>query len=342
MAASLLRDRQEELKPLLDPKSYALKDTSAFFTKFLGWRPSDLVGGSGAEPLPSDLVEDLPEWRETLQPDYAVRTLESVASDIPWQLLIVVAPPGLDIDWVPAGQEGWPASQQQRFERLLRGTKVFAGLLIGWARDANKTLRPVIRLVYAPAGETSGYADFDFKAMTEVGGRRILAALDMLLGEQRLFNALPEETLPALLVASRKAQAEVSTKLSQQVLAALYALLAGYHEAEPERVRTLAHVDPHALYGGLLTFLMRLVFILYAEDRSLMLSGPAEDRARGEELYIPHYSLRGLYSQLLEDEARFPETMDERFGAFGRLLVLFRLVYSGASHGPFNLETAVG
>jgi hypothetical protein len=50
--------------------------------------------------------------------------------------------------------------------------------------------------------------------MTETGGRPIVAALEMLIGAQRLFNSLPEETLPALLVASRKAQAEVSTKLS--------------------------------------------------------------------------------------------------------------------------------
>jgi N-6 DNA Methylase len=334
--ASILRDRQEELKLHLDPKTLALKDVPAFLTGFLGWRPSDIVGGPGGESLPSDLVAELPEWRETLRPDYAVRSLTNASPASPWQVLIVVAPAEIDIDSVPAGEEGWPASEEQRFERLLRGTKAFAGLLIGWARDSSKRLRPIIRLVYAPAGETSGYADFDLKAMTEMGGRLILAALEMLIGEQRLFNS-PEETLLALLVASRKAQAEVSTKLSQQVLTALYALLAGYHEAEPQLIGRLAHDDPDALYGGLLTFLMRLVFILYAEDRSLMLSGAADDRARGEELYIPHYSLRGLFGQLVDDAARYPDTMDERFGAFGRLLVLFRLVYSGASHGPFQL-----
>jgi hypothetical protein len=81
--------------------------------------------------------------------DYAVRSLGKASSENPWQLLIGVAPPGIDVDSVPTGQEGWPASQEQRFERLLRGKKVFAGLLIGWARDASKRLRPVIRLVYA-------------------------------------------------------------------------------------------------------------------------------------------------------------------------------------------------
>ena len=336
-SASVLRDRQAELLLHLDPNTFALRDVPAFLTGFLGWRPSDIVGGPGGDPLPSELIEELPEWRETLRPDYAVRSLGTALSENRWQLLIALGLAGTDIDAVPSGSEGWPASQEQRFERLLRGKKVFAGLLIGWTRDASKRLRSVIRLVYAPAGETSGYVNFDLKAMTETGGRPILAALEMLIGAQRLFNALPDETLPALLVASWKAQAEVSTKLSQQVLAALYALLAGYHEAQSKPIGRFTRDDPDALYGGLLTFLMRLVFILYAEDRSLMLSGSAEDRAKGEELYIPHYSLRGLYGQLVDAAARYPDTMGERFGAFGRLLVLFRLVYSGASHGPFQL-----
>lgn len=146
-----------------------------------------------------------------------------------WQLLIALAPTGTDINAVPTGSEGWPVSQEHRFERLLHGTKALADLLIGSAREAGKRLRPAIRLVYAPAGETSGYADFDLKAVTEIGGRPILTALEMLIGEKRLFNSLPEDTLSALLVASRKAQAAVSTKLSQQALVAWYALLAGYH-----------------------------------------------------------------------------------------------------------------
>ena len=238
-SASVLRDRQEELTLHLDPKTFALKDVPVFLTGFLGWRPSDILGGPGGESLPPDLVEELPEWRETLRPGYAVRSAASTSPEGPWQLVIVVAPPEIDIDLVPTGQEGWPASQEQRFERPLRGTKAFAGLLIGWARDFSKRLRPIIRLVYAPVGETSGYADFDLKAMTETGGRPILAALEMLIGEQRLFNSLPQETLSALLAASRRAQAEVSTKLSQQVLAALYALL-----ARPPRGPAGAHTQP--------------------------------------------------------------------------------------------------
>ena len=129
-SASILRDRQQELKLHLDPKSLTLKDVPAFLTGFLGWRPSDIVGGPGGDPPPRDLVEELPEWRETLRPDYAVRSSGKTSSESPWQLLIVAAPAEIDLDSVPTG-EGWPASQEQRFEKLLRGTKVFAGLLIG-------------------------------------------------------------------------------------------------------------------------------------------------------------------------------------------------------------------
>ena len=50
--------------------------------------------------------------------------------------------------------------------------------------------------------------------------------------------------------------------------------------------------SPHEVYGGLLSTLMRLVFVLYAEDRGLM---PAGD------VYQRHYSVSGLFERLRED-----------------------------------------
>src|SRR5207302_685475 len=105
-SASVLRDRQVELLLHLDPKTFALGDVRTFFTGFLGWQPSDIIGGPDSEPLPSNLVEELPEWREALRPDYAVRSLGKAATENAWQLLIVVSATGIDIDSVPTGQEG--------------------------------------------------------------------------------------------------------------------------------------------------------------------------------------------------------------------------------------------
>lgn len=75
---------------------------------------------------------------------------------------------------------------------------------------------------------------------------------------------------------------------------------------------------------------MRLVFVLYAEDRELLPSLPSQ---RVRDLYDENYSVRGFYDRLVEDQALNPDTMDERVGGWGRLLALFRLILSGHRSG---------
>ena len=107
--------------------------------------------------------------------------------------------------------------------------------------------------------------------MAEVSGRPIFAALHMLLCAERLFSLPEKQRLPAILADSRKYQNVVSTQLAEQVLAALFELLRGFQaaDAQPkgELLRDVLAADPNEVYAGLLTVLMRLVFILYAEDR---------------------------------------------------------------------------
>ncbi len=81
---------------------------------------------------------------------------------------------------------------------------------------------------------------------------------------------------------------------------------------------------------GLLTVLMRLVFVLYAEDRDLL---PSRSDARAREIYETGYSVRGLYAKLTEDATLNPDTMDERRGGWGGLLALFRLIHKGHKTG---------
>src|SRR5436190_1139532 len=91
--------------------------------------------------------------------------------------------------------------------------------------------------------------------------------LNLILASFRLHNDAPDRRLAALLKASRDAQAEVSTKLAAQVLGALHELLRGLHSADKGRIEALATSRPAHLYEGLLTVLLRLVFLLYAGDR---------------------------------------------------------------------------
>ena len=176
--------------------------------------------------------------------------------------------------------------------------------------------------------------------MLEVAGRPILGALHMLLSAERVFSGpVPERhRLPALLRDSRRYQNEVSTKLAGQVLAALHELLRGFQAADDaskgELLREVLQRAPQDVYGGLLGTLMRLVFVLYAEERELL---PSRN-----EVYAEHYSVTGLFARLRDDNARYPDTMDQRYGAWARLLTLFRLIHDGASHGGLRLPARHG
>ena len=294
-----------------------IADLQAFLQDLLGWQADDIM------PAPDDLAVPLPELGTTLRPNFAVRDPAPPADASPWQMLIGVEPDFTDLDAKGTTGQGndaraWAAAPQARFERLLRATEIPVGLLTNGAE---------IRLVYAPRGEASGHATFRLAQMQEVGGRPILSAFLMLLESERLFGH-PADRLPRLLEESRRYQNEVSAKLSSQVLNGLYELLRGLHAADlrtgSAHLADLAQRDPDHIYAGLLAVMMRLVFVLYAEERGLF----PEDS-----IWAQNYALGGLFVRLRDDAALHPDTMDDRYGAWAQLLALFRIVHSGVAHG---------
>ncbi|MCP9831473.1 N-6 DNA methylase [Synechococcus sp. HJ21-Hayes] len=280
--------------------------------------------GWGTDQVQSDpkLIEgytrELPELGETLQPTAVV----PVASGEGAQLLVQELPLLMPLDQkLTAGEHLWRASPQERFERLLRETGVEAGLLFNGAQ---------LRLVVAPKGESSGYLTFPLADLAEVSGRLMFSGLDLLLGQSHVFLDPDGYRLSDVLKKSRSFQAVVSNALADQVLAALWDLLRGFQQADElsqrqdiELLGDLPERDAQQLYGGLITMLMRLVFLLYAEDEALMPS---------DAVYEQNYKLSGIYEQLQQDESEYPDTMEQRFGAWAGLMSLCRLVFDGG--GP--------
>lgn len=340
VAAQVFPDRnitakQQTLRSLFPPLSPTPPDLLTVLREVLGWPIDDgtLVGGrSGGPPVPPELSVPLPEFGETLRPSYAVRNLyyQPGDADSPaWALLIQTLLPRTSFD-DPGAEESrrWHASPQVRLERLLRETGVPAGIL--WNGVA-------LRLVYAPRGESSGHLTWPLSALLEVGGRSLLSALDMLLGSGPLFSAPHRQSLLHILRESRKYQNVVSTKLAAQVLEALNELLRGFESASAARhgalLDSLIREEPEHVYGGLLASLLRIVFILYAEERGLLPT---------DEVYVRGYSLTGLFDKLRQDDGRFPDTMEQRYGAWTRLCVLFRLIFDGAKHNTLQLPARKG
>lgn len=293
----------------------ALLNPWPFFAEILGWDARFVAGAPGGPDLPDELSATLPEADTTLAPTWAVGE-----PDGGWQMLVSVEGPGVDPD-ARGALAGWEATPHQRLERLLRETGVPTGILL---TDRH------LRLIHAPRGETSGWLAFPLRELGTVGGRPMLGGLKLLLNAHRLFTDGADRRLPGLLRASREAQAEVSAKLATQVLGALHELLRGLHAADRERVERLARQQPAQLYEGLLTVLLRLIFLLYAEDRNLI---PSRADGPARALYQEGYGVRTLHAKLLADRARHPDTMEERRGAWGRLLALFRLVHGGDGTG---------
>jgi hypothetical protein len=307
----------------------AIKDFGEFVTGFLEWPADCLYGLNGAKPLPESLSVSLSEFGETLSPNFAFQDPRPKEPDKAWLLLIQTLPLGTDLDVRNTKDErGWSASASQRFERLMRETGVAIGLL------SNGTQ---VRLIYRPPSETSGTLTFPIAAMAEVSGRPILAAFDLLLNRYRLLAAPNEARLPALLQRSRDYQSRVSSALARQVLDCLYELLRGFESANQhtkgELLRDVLEQHSDDVYGGLLTVLLRLVFILFAEDRGLLPGSP---------LYVRHYSVHGLFERLRTDAERYPDTMDHRYGAWAQLLALFRAIHNGCRHPQMKMPARSG
>ncbi len=294
----------------------AITDWPGLFKDVFGWQADDL------QPAPPQLWTPLPAYEDVLRPTYAVR--ENAEA---WLLLMQVCPVATDLDQ-PLASAGWPASPQARFERLLREQQIPLGLLTNGAE---------LRLINAPPGENAGTLIFRIAELITTDGRLMFAALHLLLGADRLFNLPPERRLPAILAESRRYQNTISTDLAAQVVAALYELLRGFQSADAQTGGALlgawAAREPNRIYDGLLTVLLRLIFVLFAEDRGLISTDP---------LYVNHYAVSGLFSRLQADAGRYPDTMDSRYGAWAQLLALFRLIHGGARHGALQLTARRG
>jgi hypothetical protein len=311
-----------------------ITDFKTLATDFLGLPAQEWVD---AAELGDDYQIQLKESHEVLTPAAALRWprgKEIAEDEKPYQLLIWEHPGEIDgkpIDFDTSYEvieNTWSTSATLRLERLLRETEIPIGLLVSPTH---------LRLVYAPVGENAGSLTFRFADMLTTMGRPILGAFDLLFNIEMLFIGEESHQLPALLKHSRDMQANVSIKLARQVLDGLYDLVRGTQAAnartDGKLLRHLLASNPNLIYEGQLNVLMRLVFLLFAEDRGLM---------PNSELYNRHYSVHALYERLRQDHALYHDTMDDRYGAWAQLLALFRLIFHGHRHGDLDLPPRYG
>src|SRR4051812_6169769 len=265
-----------------------------------------------------DEAQDAGE-EDDAEEDGGTGTETAVAPAGPWRLLGMWAPWGTH-PLRRTVQAGWAASPVERLAALLRARDVPLGLVTDgrwWA------------LVWAPRGKPVGAAVFDASLWSEEP--ETLAAFVALLERRRFLGVPVREQLPVLLERSASAQEEVTTALGGQVRAAVEMLVRKLDELDRNADGTLlAGVGDDELYAGVVTVMMRAVFLLFAEERRLL---PSDD-AR----YEAAYSVGRLVEQLEQRAAVHGEqTLEHRTGAWHRLLAVARALHGGVAHEDLRL-----
>lgn len=269
------------------------------------------VGGLPSVASPDAALRFTPSW-----------IIHSPGSIQPRSFISVVRPEApLDS---AANADGWIANEIERMTLLCRAHGVRVGIVTNgesWV------------LVNAPTDSPSGQATWHARYWFQEPAT--LKAFQSLLGVRRCFGPTTE-TLETLLDESLKHQEEVTDTLGEQVRRATEVLIQALDKADEDRNRELLDdVAPALLYEASLTIMMRLVFILCAEERGLFLLG--------DPVYDQNLAISTLRGQLAEEaDQHGEEVLERRYDAWARVLSASRAVYAGIEHEDLRLPAMGG
>ena len=290
-------------------------------TQVLGYPAHLLAEGQG---LPAGLEARMAELGETLRPDLALVGPSGSPTAGQAQLLISLYPDSQALD-KPVATKHWKATPATRMMELLHGANVPLGLVTNGEHWL---------LVYAPRGETTGYASW-YGALW-LDEPITLRAFHSLLGVRRFFGVAADSTLLALLKASAEDQQEVTDQLGYQVREAVEVLVQSFDALNQEQQgAALKGIPPTRVYDAALTIMMRLVFLFSAEERGLL--------HLGKPLYDDNYAVSTLQEQLQEVADHYgEEVLERRSDAWARLLATFRAVHGGIQHQDLLMQAYGG
>ncbi|MEV4621205.1 type IIL restriction-modification enzyme MmeI [Asanoa sp. NPDC049573] len=287
--------------------------------ELLGW--ADALHADGLDPLAYVVAEHDTE----LRPSFVLAEPGEEVKPDSVRLLGFVCPPGQQPTARIAG-ETWAATPTDRLAHLCRHHNIELGL----ATDGR-----LWTLVWAPRGGVTTTATFDTIAWPEAAERDVVRAFVSLLSRRRFFGVPDAERLVPLLRDSLGSQEEITEALGVQVRRAVELLVAAIGRIDVRErelgARGLAEVDAHEVYRGAVSVMMRIVFLLFAEERKLL---PADN-----ELYATAYSAGRLCAEL-EQRANegSEEDLEHSSAAWHRLRALFNAVYHGIDHPRLKLH----
>lgn len=223
--------------------------------------------------------------------------------------------------------DAWTASPVDRMDALLRKSEQKVGVVTDgrwWA------------IVCAQDGvmTASGIVD----AQTWIEESDVRDAFLELISPQRLAGGSESDRLPELFRESITAAEDITVALGTQVRRAVELLVTAFSE-EAFEARDAGWLDPlpanrDIVYEGAVTAMMRVVFLLFAEERSMMPQSP---------LFTEAYGVSGLLDELdkrIRDEGA--EALDATHYTWHRLLATSKALYGGVTSEEIRLPAYGG
>lgn len=275
--------------------------------------------------LPTTSLVRAAEYGVHLRPTQALLDVDD-ANRI--RVSVFVWPTGTRLDRrldVAAAGDTWPASPVQRAETWCRES----GVPLAIVTDDDQWV-----LVWAPRGAPA--ASCRWRAGDLADERVLQAGFVSLLGAHRFFSVEDDKTLEALFRRAADAEVEITRGLGLSVRRSVELLVAAISRDDVgTRGAVLRGIPVTDVYEAAVTVLMRLVFLLFAEERRLL---PAEDP-----LWAESYSVLTLRDDLRSAAMRDGEdALERRSTAWHRLLATFRAVHGGVNHDRLTMPAYGG
>lgn len=281
-------------------------------------------------------LDQLAEWDE-------LRTVVDVSVQSPGEQVTVTATAGLEgrdgqaaallliCEPTPGGLretglDGWPATEVDRLAMLLRKAKVEVGIVTDgqwWALVSARDEKPT----------GSGM----FNALTWAEEPLLRDAFFTLINQRRFRTLDIEQRLTKLFERSELEAEAITEALGTQVRRSVELLVQAFSE---ERLKAAKNGEPDPLtekpddvYQAAVTVMMRIVFLLFAEERDMLPT---------EQLYWESYAIKDLLTCLQAQAAGGEERLDETYDAWHRLLAVSKALHGGVNYDEMRMPAYGG
>lgn len=225
-----------------------------------------------------------------------------------------------------AGLDGWAANDVDRLAMLLRKTQVEVGIVTDgqwWA------------LVWSKDGKPTGSGLVN--ALTWAEEPLLRDAFFTLINQRRFRAADAEQRLTRLFERSELEAEEVTEALGTQVRRSVELLVQSFSEARLNAAK-VGYPDPLTakpddVYQAAVTVMMRIVFLLFAEERDMLPT---------EQLYWDSYAIKDLLDDLRGQAAGGEEHLDETYDAWHRLLAVSQALHGGVNYDEMRMPAYGG